>query len=352
MSKVTTTMTTTHRLRALIATIATVATATIVAATATATALGTAPGGAASLASSSAAPIHVADLRAALSRGARLGAEVSSSAAARLAYESTVYGGIPLSQPAVDFTPHIAKLFRVPLNNGNISLVCTGLIITERHVATIASCPYTPGEMVLLAGGRGVAITDGLAFNVTRRVASPAYNASARASNVAVWTFQAPDDVTASVLAFGGILRGRIARAAAEPRPGARGLVGGWGITDPREIGLELGRPRNITVTIQSVTNAGLCAETFRLVGAEAPDDVFCAAGLSSGPCVGDDGAPLALAETDPDGSTYFVGLYFTSFTSADFICDPRAPSVYTRLSAHIAFLSRSVAPRELLFYD
>lgn len=248
------------------------------------------------------------------------------------------------------------RLLRVrpatPTTDRRVTIVCTGLLLTERHVATLASCPYTPSQMVVLAGGGGVDIADGIAFNVTRRVVPAAFNATTGVADVAVWTFAAPDAATAAGLAGVGIARGRLARAAAEPRPATRAVVGGWGLTDPRRVeGLAGGRPTNLTIAVQSVTSAALCASTFQLAGAVFPPDVFCAAGLNAGPCVGDEGAPIVAFDDTPAEATYFVGLYQAAFSTDTFLCEPRAPAVYTRLSAHIRFLTDAVVPFRLSFF-
>lgn len=87
------------------------------------------------------------------------------------------------------------------------------------------------------------------------------------------------------------------------------------------------------------------------------PPASFPSPAYSCPPCVihpqktGDEGAPLAVMDDTPAAEMYFVGLYQSAVTATPYACDPRAPAVYTRLSAHAAFLSDAVAPYRLSFF-
>ncbi|GAB0497578.1 hypothetical protein MMPV_008913 [Pyropia vietnamensis] len=390
-------------------TAAAVAAAAVAAATTTAAVLVPLPGGVASAAAAAAAvptaptapwlyhpPIWAADVVAALSRGARLGAPAAyqnraTAAAAAIAPgmlpPPTARYGVaddpatsaapvdespPLLKRARDVTPHLAKLLRVDATvpgNRTFTFVCAGLLITERHVVTTARCPYTEGEMTLLAGGAGVHLTDGLAFRVTRRVVITAATAeegsdigSLGETYVAVWTFDAPVAATAPVLARAGMVRGRLAQAASTPRDGLLGIVGGWGVVDPGHRGgggkrgaVPSERPDNLTLSVQTVVPAVQCPKAVRLVGGVTPADVFCAAGTQLETCVGDEGAPLAAFDDDtPGGEPYFVGLFHAVAATTSLAaprCGPQSAAVYIRLSAHVAALSDAVAPYRLSFY-
>lgn len=66
---------------------------------------------------------------------------------------------------------------------------------------------------------------------------------------------------------------------------------------------------------------------------------------------IGDEGAPLAIIDDTPAAEAYFVGLYQSASTATPYACDPRLPAVYTRLSAHVAFLAAAVAPYQLSYF-
>ncbi|OSX80165.1 hypothetical protein BU14_0058s0076 [Porphyra umbilicalis] len=277
------------------------------------------------------------------------GAATLPATAGRAALSPLIFGGVTLSRPEADMSTRIARLLRVPPRPGRIAFSCTGLLVTERHVVTLASCPYTAGQMVAVLGGIDVA--GGIPFNVSSRVIKPTFVRASGLADVAVWTFDAPAFVDAAALRRGGIVRGKVARNVMAPRPATRAIVGGWGVTDPRKEPPGDVVPDALKVTLQNVVSTALCRATFRLVNETLPVDLFCAVGVQSGPCSGDEGAPLGVLDDGEGEEFYFVGLAQSFFGSRTFLCNPNAPAVYTRLSAHLDFLARAVRPYTLSLF-
>ncbi|KAK1862626.1 hypothetical protein I4F81_005194 [Pyropia yezoensis] len=163
------------------------------------------------------------------------------------------------------------------------------------------------------------------------------------------------------------MVRGRLARRAAAPRAGERGLVGGWGVVvadHPSGGGVRAAaaaaaaaappatRPDTLTLSAQAVLSERACAAAAGGAGRPAAAGVFCAAPPSpAGACVGDEGAPLAVFDANTTaGEPTFVGLFQAAAPPAAAACEPSSPAVYTRLSAHVAALAAAVAPYSLSF--
>lgn len=253
-------------------------------------------------------------------------------------------------------------------------LLCTGVLITPRHVLTLASCPVVVGTTVRL--GTPTAGSGGQAFAVTA-VATPPYRDAAAlplADNIAVVTFAAEPIWSAARLANFGIvpvaLDGGTRRSrggsdgsaggadnSAGPPPPPGGLVGeiwGWGTPNARRA--DPLRPAGGTVLRSAsavVVEAEACSSLFSQAGDTRPYDIYCAKSVGQGPCVGDRGAGLAstVGVREPGrGARYVHGLYSVSWSSAEFRCVKSFPQGYTAVRTHAAWIRMVVVPQRASF--
>lgn len=246
------------------------------------------------------------------------------------------------------------------------TLQCTGVLITPRHVLTLASCPIVTGWTVRL--GTPTAGSGGQTFLVSRVAIPPYRDAEAvpLADNIAVVTFTAEPIWSADRLATfrivpvaldggRGVGGGRGNDASAGPPPPPGGLdsrIWGWGTPSARRD--DPLRPEGGTVLRSAaavVVEAEACSALFEQAGGTRPYDVYCAKSVGQGPCVGDRGAGLVSnVGGDAGGRPFVHGLYSVSWSSAEFRCVKSFPQGYTAVRTHAAWIRSAVEPQRAQF--
>jgi len=241
-------------------------------------------------------------------------------------------------------------------------LLCAGVLITARHVLTVASCPIVRGTTVRL--GTVTLGAGGQAFSVAS-VAVPPYRDAATvpvADNVAVVTFAADPIWSADRLATFGIVPATLdggdgrrgGRGNPQPPGGQAAQLWGWGtaaflrenpLRPPGQVG-----PVRLRSATAVVSEAEVCSALFASAGGTRPFDVFCAKSAGQGPCDGDVGT--GLASNAEGGGPNVHGLYSVVWSSPVYRCVPSFPQGYTAIRRHADWIRGATAPRTVKFVD
>ncbi|GAB0495172.1 hypothetical protein MMPV_006470 [Pyropia vietnamensis] len=276
---------------------------------------------------------------------------------------SRIFGGTVTR--AGDEPPFLAQ-FASP--DSPLKLLCSGVLITARHVLTIASCSITVGTRVRL--GAFTAGSGGEVFSVSK-VAVPNYRRSETSplrDNIAVVTFTAEPIWTVDRLASVGIIPvaldgstrvggGRADATLGPPLPpgGRVSRIWGWGTPNTRR-DQPLSPPGGSALrSAQAVViEAEACNTLFAQARNTRPNDVYCAKSVGEGPCLGDSGAGLVsrIGGGDIDGkqNAYVHGLYSVKWSSTLERCVSRFPQGYTSVRTHAAFIRDAVSPQSVQF--
>lgn len=208
--------------------------------------------------------------------------------------------------------------------------VCGGVLVTEIHVLTAASCidtgvnPKTDYRMIL--GEEDTSLTQG--NEVTQAVSSiavhPAYDSDSRAHDLAVVTLQ--DSVKLDG-AHSHLKTVKLSKGGSPVPVGTRGDVAGWGAT-----GWSARVPSVLQAATVPVVPKRECADAYGDL--DLPADAYLCAGFDeASACPGDEGGPLVAGL---GSSQRLIGI-----VSATAVCGLGMPSVFTDVASHATWIKQ-----------
>ncbi|XP_049947521.1 trypsin-1-like [Schistocerca serialis cubense] len=204
---------------------------------------------------------------------------------------------------------------------------CGGSILTSNAILTAGHCAVDDTDVFAVAGEHDLSSDEGTEqeIRVSQQIVHPDFAGGVAPNDIAVFILESSLSLGTYVQTIGLPTSGSL------PAGGSTAVTAGWGRTETA------GEPKILQTVDVSIIDYETCSQDIDELGFGNPltDTMICTGPLYDGisVCSGDSGGPLVQ-----DG--LLIGVVSWGLNMCGY---PGAPSVYTRVSAHLDFISENL---------
>lgn len=208
------------------------------------------------------------------------------------------------------------------LNSGNLDYVCSGTVITRKHILTAAHC-FDNGETYTVGFGSADESKPRFEKRQNRFILHENYNRATKDNNIAIIEFSNPIDLdreAISPICLPGNDNSNLRLTA---------IISGWGGTSSANPSTSVTKLHEGSVQIDT------CPDT-----SSYTDNMICTTSPSVDACKGDGGGPIIISN---DGRYQQVGIISHGTSGA---CGtPGSTAVYTNVGKYLNWINTKVSP-------
>ncbi|XP_063593874.1 chymotrypsinogen A-like isoform X1 [Penaeus indicus] len=216
------------------------------------------------------------------------------------------------------------------INDGILSYICGGSILTTTHIITAAHCvDYDSPQVVVVAGEHNIETDDETVTQIIRGkkiTMHPKFNPNNMANDIAIITLKSSLEWTDNV--------GPICLPPDNTFENRDAVITGWGLLDYPGSTL----PDELQEAAVTVSDHKECKDTYAFSNFPVTDKHICAADPGRDSCRGDSGGPLMTKE---NGVWVLLGL--SSFSPRECATEG-VPGVYTRVSSYSTWILSKIS--------